>query len=82
MISSDVIWVSFSPSQAYLQGMRFPRYMFISYYWFSQGWWLDPIDTCTVSQLRTMTNRSIALYYFPEALSSELDSPTDVGVVS
>lgn len=62
--------------------MVFPKYLFITYYWFSEGWWLDSRANCEVSELIAATNGSIAVDYYPEALNDERDSPTDVGYVS
>lgn len=68
-------------TQAYRRGMVFPRYLYITYYWWSEGWWLDE-SSCTEKEMIAATNRTIAIDYFPEALSENRDKPTDVGLVS
>lgn len=68
--------------QAYRKGMIYPQYLYISYYWFSEGWFLDPRSNCTVDEIIIAVNRSIAVDYFPEPAINETDSPTDVGTVS
>jgi hypothetical protein len=62
--------------------MLFPRYLFITYFWWSEGWWLEAASNCTVDEVIAATDRTIAVGYFPEALREDRDNPTDVGSVS
>lgn len=62
--------------------MRYPQYLWITYYWFSEGWWLDPIASCTAEELVVVINQTIAVDYYPDTLPDEQDNPTNVGFVS
>jgi len=62
--------------------MVYPQYLFVSLYQFSEGWWTDPIESCSVDQLISAIEFSIAMDYFPEPPPSQRDTPTDVGLVS
>ena len=77
--------------QAYRRGMIYPRYLFISYYWYPQYWWTFPIlrgtphtytpENCTVRELTDAIFRSLAVDYFPLETGPRNES-TDVGTVS
>ena len=71
--------------------MTFPRYLFISYYQYSEFWWLTPVGNFSESMPNlecneeTLTNaiyRSLAVDYFPMPTAEEENSTTDVGYVS
>ena len=71
--------------------MRYPRYVFISHYWYTEYWWTFPIlkgtdhtytpQNCTVRQLTDAIRGSLAVDHFPMANGTG-DEPTDVGTVS
>ena len=62
--------------------MTYPRYLYISFYFYSEGWYLSPIDSCTIDEMINMVNLSIAVDYYPDTLPGDEDTPTDVGYVS
>ena len=71
--------------------MIYPRYLFISYFWYLDYWWTFPIvrgtdhtytpENCTVIELTNAIFRSLAVDYFPLESVSRNES-TDVGTVS
>ena len=77
--------------QAYHRGMVYPHYLFISYYQYSEFWWLDPIKNssnyripeCTQQELTDAIYRSLAVDYFPmPTAEEEVNVTTNVGYVS
>ena len=78
--------------QAYMRGMTYPRYVFLSYYWYSEFWWRDPITRgagyayeppfCTAEELERAIYRSVSPDYFPEARPEDVNVTSDVGYVS
>ena len=63
--------------------MIYPEYVWMSYGWYTQNWWLDVEDTnCTVDELQMAIRRSLAIHHFPIPTSDEEDAPSDVGYVS
>ncbi len=69
--------------QAHQRGMTFPRYTFISHYWWSEFWWTDQTDSfCSVQQLTEAIFMSLAVDHFPTPSDEEMRAPTDVGYVS
>jgi len=72
--------------------MTFPRYLFLSYYQYTEYWWTDPIlrsmdhkydpENCTVRELTDAIFGSLAMEYFPVATPGTENEPTDVGYVS
>ena len=77
--------------QAYQRRMVYPRYLFISYYQYSEFWWTDPIRNtsnypmpeCSVQELTEAIYRSLAVDYFPmPTAEEEVNVTTDVGYVS
>ena len=64
--------------------MTYPRYLFITHYWWTEGWFLDSPDDldCTVDELIAMVDRSIAADHFPDPPRSEFNLTTDVTLVS
>ena len=69
--------------QAYKRGMTYPRYTFISYYWYSSYWWTDIDDNtnCTVQELTDAIFRSLSVDHFPSPTEEEMSQTTDVGYV-
>ena len=71
--------------------MIYPRYLFISYYWYMDYWWTFPIrmetahtytpQNCTVRELTDAIFKSLAVDYSPLE-SAPGNEPTDVGTVS
>ncbi len=71
--------------------MTHPRYVFLSFYWYTEFWWRDNItrgdnrydpEFCDQFQLMAALHRSFAPDYFTTATPEEADQPTDVGYVS
>lgn len=85
-------WPSYISMQAYKRGMTFPRYLFLSYYWYTPYWWVAPIlrsenhmydpENCTAEELTGAIFGSLAMDYTPTAFVGSEDEPTDVGFVS
>ena len=81
MIQSNVLSMM---SQAYYEGIVYPKYLLITYGWYNQGWWTgketSPTFNCTVEQ------RSQALAYSlaPRVQESytNLSAPDVSGIVS
>ena len=77
--------------QAYTRGMIYPRYLFISYFWYTDYWWTFPIrretdhtytpENCTTGQLTDAIFKSLAVNYSPLGTAPGNES-TDVGTVS
>ena len=61
--------------------MTSPRYVFITYAWYSNYWWVPREDVnCTVKDMEEVLNRSLAILSDPGILnSSEI---VDAGIVS
>ena len=88
----DVMFLFCLFTQAHKRGMFYPHYVFISYYWFSDFWWTDPIlktsshtydpVNCTKLELTEAVFRSLSVDYYPMPAPGEEDVPTDVGYVS
>ena len=69
--------------KALARGMVYPEYVWMSYGWYTQNWWLDVEDTsCTADEMKRAIRRSLAIHHFPIPTSEEEDAPTDVGYVS
>ena len=78
--------------QAYHYGMIFPNYLFISYYQYSEFWWIgstvrnfsrmSPQIECGDNELTEAIYRSLAVDYFPMPTTEEENNTTDVGYVS
>ena len=78
--------------QAYRRGMTSPRYVYLSFYWYTEFWWKDNITRgsgytydpmlCNPEEVAAALHRSLAPDYFPVAPPEESDAATDVGYVS
>ena len=70
--------------KALARGMIYPEYVWMSYGWYTQNWWLDEHEdtSCTADQIKRAVWRSLAIHHFPIPTSEEEDAPTDVGYVS
>ena len=62
--------------------MTYPEYVWMSYGWYTQHWWLDEDTECTADQMKRAIQRSLSIHHFPIPTSEEEDAPTDVGYVS
>ena len=63
--------------------MIYPEYVWMSYGWYTQNWWLHVNDTnCTVDEMQRAIQRSLAIHHFPIPTREEEDAPTNVGYVS
>ena len=67
--------------QAYKQGIRYPRYTFIIYGWYSPGWWIPSGSTlnCTTSNMESVLQYSIAV--LQHQFTSNNTAPTETGKV-
>ena len=70
--------------QAYRLGFRYPKYMFITYGWFSNNWWTEPATSsqhnCTAEERATVLLYTLApiVSEFPTNLSAQAEP----GIVS
>ena len=62
--------------------MTYPEYVWMSYGWYTQHWWLDEDTECTADQMKRAIQRSLSIHHFPIPTSEEEDASTDVGYVS
>ena len=69
--------------QAAKRGLRYPKYTWIIYDWFPEGWWKSR-DTdsliCSDEEMKTVLERAISFRRHP--LLKEGNSTTDAGIVS
>ena len=91
LYTSTIISLLHYDLQAYHYGMTFPHYLFISYYQYSQFWWINHIQDfsatypnleCNEQMLTDAIYRSLAVDYFPMPTAAEENATTDVGYVS
>ena len=69
--------------QAAKRGLRYPKYTWIIYDWFPEGWWKSrDNDTlkCSEEEMKTVLERAISFRRHP--LVKEGNSTTDAGIVS
>jgi len=58
------------------------HFVWMSYGWYIEGWWMLQDTNCTVDQIKTAANRSLSFHQFPLLTEEEQDAPTDVNYVS
>ena len=72
------------PPQAFARGLRYPRYMFLTYGWYSNQWW--EVDTeslgCSSDDRASVLANTLSLLYFDFLQHFDLEAPTDTGIVS
>ena len=63
-------------------GMRYPRYMFLTYAWYDDGWWEeeDEEDGCTSVQRQSVLPYTLAATQ--DEFLSNFSATTDTGFVS
>ena len=59
-----------------------PGFVWMSYGWYTEGWWKESNTNCTVDQIKTAVDRSLSFHHFPLPTQDEKDAPTDVNYVS
>ena len=69
--------------QALGRGMVYPRFVWMSYGWYTEGWWKEQLqDTgCSVREMKDALHRSLSFHHFPTPTKDEEDAPTDVNYV-
>ena len=47
--------------------MIYPRFVWMSYGWYTEGWWEDELENvdCTPEQMRMAIYRSLSFHHFP-----------------
>ncbi|XP_065920337.1 gamma-aminobutyric acid type B receptor subunit 2-like isoform X2 [Dysidea avara] len=71
------------------QNMIYPRFVWMTYGWYSEGWWEEigndinnrfvvDTDNCTLDEMQQVIYRSLSFHHFPLPTEEENDSPTDV----
>ena len=68
--------------KALARGMIYPEYVWMSYGWYTEKWWLEEDTDCTAEQMQRAIARSLAIHHFPIPTSEEENAPTDVVYVS
>ena len=72
--------------QAFQRGLRYPQYMFITYAWYTPGWWkLQPAAenlSCSSDDRASVLPRALAMIHFDTEENFDLESPTDTTIVS
>ena len=68
--------------KAHARGMIYPEYVWMSYGWYTQKWWLEEDTSCTADQMQSAIQRSLAIHHYPIPTSEEENAPTDVVYVS
>ena len=68
--------------KAHARGMIYPEYVWISYGWYTEKWWLEEDTDCTTDQMQNAIQHSLAIHHFPTPMSEEENAPTDVVYVS
>lgn len=70
--------------QASRRGLIYPRYAWITYDWYSQGWWQsqpgDGLSFCSTDELKQFLERTISIKWHPP-FDQENITTTDVGLV-
>ena len=69
--------------QAAKQGLTYPKYVWIAYDWYPQGWWKQSLEDgadCDSNMLQTFLERVISLRRYPAPDDSS--AKTDAGIVS
>ncbi len=70
--------------QAYLKGLTYPKYVWLTYGWYQDRWWTEEMNpeqtNCTDHQLAEVLHRSLVLQLIPNL--NDLNTTTDTGLVS
>ena len=69
--------------QAYNEGLRYPKYLFLLYGWYEQNWWMkDPGDmlNCTKEERETVLEYSLAIQV--DEFITDDSAIADTGIVS
>lgn len=73
-------------SQAYHRGYRYPRYLFLTYRWYSNNWWLMETEnenlTCSQQERQVVLPSMLAFLHYPYLEFEGLNVVTDTGIVS
>jgi len=62
--------------------MIHPHFVWMSYGWYTEGWWKANDVDCTHSEIERAVDRSLSFHHFPLSTEEEQDAPTDVNYVS
>ncbi len=66
-------------AQAYLKGLTYPKYVWLTYGWYQDRWWTEEVNpepiNCTDHQLAEVLHRSFLLPYFYFYNAYEVDLP-------
>ena len=76
---------TFSP-QAFQRGLRYPQYMFLTYAWYTPGWWKrQPAAenlSCSSDDRASVLPRTLAFIHADVEENFDLEPLTDTGIVS
>ena len=65
--------------KAYQTGRTYPKYLFMTYAWYADEWWISDDVNCTGSEMEEVLEFSLALTPYPEI--EDRNAITDEGVV-
>lgn len=67
--------------QAHKLDMTYPRYVYITYGWYANYWWVPKEDiNCTVQEMEEVLDNSLAMFAYPRIQNSS--EVIDAGIVS
>ena len=57
--------------KALARGMTYPEYVWMSYGWYTENWWLEEDTDCTADEIERAIQRSLSIHHFPLPTSEE-----------